>query len=118
MNYFGNLCYKDTKLIVSIDEGFADFYRSLIPKHIKFKKPFYPAHITVSRNENCSYVSDKIIYFEYSPDIMIDNRYIWINVICDELKEIRKSVGLPETIELSRPPDNSGFFHITIGNFK
>jgi len=122
----GRLKYCDNhKLIVEIDNDFASYYRSLIPKWVaKPNKQRYDTHITVIRNEIPTNLecwlkyNGKEIIFTYSPDIQTDGVYFWLNVYSTELEEIREELGLEKSSEWSRPPDNTECFHITIGNLK
>lgn len=119
----GQLLIFSEKVIVPVDPGIAEFYRSLIPKYHKVKKGKYSPHITVAR---CEPISNKwkawnnfYVLFEY--DTYIQNNgsvYWWLNVKCLELNAVRVDCGLPVWSEKSRPPDGSNNFHITIGNTK
>lgn len=115
------LIYRDDGLFVVVDPEIARLYRSMIPKSIKLNKPRFHPHITVVRNEVISLPLDlrnKQIDFDYSPIICHDNTYWWLNVVCDYLKQVRLELGLEETSPWTRPPDDSDFFHCTIGNTK
>lgn len=116
----GILTFAKSKIVVEIDNGFANYYRSFIPKNIKYNIPRYAPHITVSRNEeyNLPLIQNVVFDFAYDTELMIDQKYIWLNVISKNLADLRKSLNLPPMAELSRPPDGSDFFHITLGNFK
>lgn len=112
------------KLIVDVDNDIGNYYRSLIPKHFRARRPFYDSHISVIRNEDPIIISywnkyqDLEIEFEY--DIYIHNSatYFWLNVTNKLLEEIRLELGLTATSEFSKPPDSSNYFHITIANTK
>ena len=124
----GTLRYSETKFwaVVDVDQGIMDFYQAMIPKYIKFSKPLYPAHISVVRKETPTktdawlrYQGEKI-EFQYSPYIHSGEIYMWLNVFCKRLEEIRKELGLPNQIWADNPPA-SGFekcFHMTVCNFK
>ncbi len=110
--------YDDNRAFVLVDQGIADFYRSIIPKSIFVNPQRYPAHISVVRNEippNMT-VWGKYqgieIDFEYFPTIMQDETYFWLDVRCNKLEEIREELGLK-----AFPPWRN-MYHITIGNCK
>ena len=113
-------------MVVDIDQGIMDFYQSLIPKYIKYNKPLYPAHISVVRKETPTITEPWLkhqgekIEFRYSPIIHSGELYIWLNVYCKRLEDIRRELGLPVHSWVTNPPA-PGFeqcFHSTIGNFK
>ena len=122
----GTLLYsKDyNKLIVSIHDDIANYYRSLIPKYISFNKPRYDPHISVIRKEPITNINQwgkyhgRNIVFEYENYIYNCESYLWLNVYCKELENIRLELGLSSTSAITRSPDGSHRFHITIGNFK
>jgi hypothetical protein len=132
----GRLIYSHSgdeyKLIVAVDKGIVDYYRSLVPKHVGLRQQRYDPHITVVRNEIPPYleewqpntcISDTLFYnewveFEYSHKIGWDDIYWWLPVYCDELAWIRQKLGLEPSSQWTRPPDDSDCFHITIGNCK
>jgi hypothetical protein len=121
---YGHLVYDGSKCIVSINNDFSRFYRSLLPKSLKFNTTRYPSHITVVRggvetvdSNLWGYSSGERIEFEYDPYIHIGYRYIFLDVFSDHLKEIRKHLGLTEL--RSHPIyGNYSCFHITIANTK
>ena len=124
----GHLYYGDDhKLIVQIDQGISDYYRSLIPKHMEVSSPMWPAHITVVRTQkeiptNLQFWKKydyQPIEFYYSSIIDWDETYYWLDVYCKQLEFIRKELGLSNVSQYTLPP--SGFkkvFHTTIGNKK
>jgi len=123
MNYsFGYFKYtkNPNKLIVEVDQEIQNYYRNLIP--IKTNRQKYPAHITVMRGENPNHfiniINNQIIYFWYYGFIHENEKYFWINVHCPKLKDIRQLIGLNPEHTLSKPPDSSNCFHITIANKK
>lgn len=124
-NYFGYLKYQDQKLIVDVDDNFAKFYRSLIPKYFNVNPTRYTAHISVVRNEVpknpevWNKYQNKKIDFIYDNFIYNDEIYWWLNVFSTELESIRVELGLENHSWYTLPP--SGFnkcFHLTIGNTK
>lgn len=112
------------KLIVEVDQNISDYYRSLIPKYIPVKKQMYNAHISVVRNETPINIDmwgkyDALpLTFEYESFIYNDELYYWLNAYSAELEEIRIELGLTKMSDITRPPDHSNKFHITIGNLK
>lgn len=113
----GKLEYSPNKLIVLVDPEITNYYRSLVPKYWNLKRSKYLPHITVIREEKCQEISGDIL-FTYIPTIYRNDTYAWLNVYCEELCNIRKSMGLEPYSELSKPPDGTECFHSTIGNFK
>jgi hypothetical protein len=112
------------KLIVEVDQGISDYYRSTIPKYFKTNKQLYPAHISVVRKEippnldAWNKYQDKEIEFYYEHYVYSDNTYWWINIFCNELEFIRQELGLPIASGITRSPDGKHKFHMTIGNTK
>ena len=123
----GILRYSQTgvNLRVEVDQGIADYYRSLIPKSIKPNRQAYPAHISVVRKETVprmdlwrKYEGEEL-EFHYSPMIHSGTVYCWLNCFSTKLEEIRLELGLPVSSEYTRPPE--GYvkcFHCTLGNYK
>jgi uncharacterized protein YaeQ len=122
----GNLLYSDDpyKLIVSVDDEIGKFYRSLVPKYLAVKKPMYPTHISVVRNQMPVNLSawrkyhEQEIVFDYDSYIYNDELYYWLNAYSKSLEDIRVELGLPSTSKYTRSPDGRHMFHITIGNLK
>lgn len=115
----GRLHYYKNWLVLYIDQGIADFYRSLIPKARYVQGQAYPAHITVVRKgvENpdmthWSRYNGKKLKFSYDPYIHNDDTYYWLDAWSGDLNNIRMMFNLPAF--------RKGFdrFHITIGNTK
>lgn len=123
---WGTLIYSfnPLKLIVEVDQGISDYYRSLIPKYLKVNKQAYPAHISVVRKElppRMGYWEEfqgEEIDFEYDRWIYNDEKYYWLNVYSAQLEMIRAELGLPGTSEITKSPDGRHKFHFTIGNTK
>jgi hypothetical protein len=113
------------KLIVEVDQGLSDYYRSLIPKWIKTNKQMYDPHISVVRKEvpkNLEYwgkYEGEEIDFQYTGTIYFGTVYCWLNTFSKRLEEIRLELGLPVSSEYTRPPETYiKVFHYTLGNFK
>lgn len=113
------------KLIVEVDQGIADFYRSLIPKARYVQRQMYPAHISVVRKEEPpsleawgKYEGEEIDFW-YDNEIKWGQVYYWINAFSEKLEKIRTELGLPVSSQYTRPPGSwIKCFHITIGNTK
>ena len=120
----GKLLYSENKLILQVDQGISDFYRSMIPRYYHVQKPRYPAHISIIREEQIQNIHTLDTYnltdvdFFYNTYIQNDDTYWWLNVSCCKLNMIRCELGLQEWSVLCRPPDGSNHFHITIANTK
>jgi len=106
------------RLVLLADQGIADFYLSLVPKSLKVKPQFYPAHVSVVRREEPPNLGAWGLYegleveFEYQPYIANDETYYWLPVQCKRIEEIRTELGL-------RPyPWWRNGYHLTIGNIK
>lgn len=113
------------KLIVEVDQGVSDFYRSLIPKWVETNRQKYPAHISVVRNEvplildNWGKYQGKAVQFTYSNYICNGTVYWWLNAFSSELEDIRLELGLEISSKYTLPPE--GYlkcFHITLANMK
>lgn len=106
------------KISLLVDEGIADFYRSLIPRSVGIQVPRYPPHVSVTRNEQTTteepfgrYQGEQI-EFEYSNMIVNDELYYWLEVQCPRLTEIRLEFGM------NPMPWWDNGYHITVGNVK
>lgn len=113
------------KLVLEVDKGIADFYRSLIPKWIKVNSQMYAPHISVVRKEVPANLDvwgkyeGEIINFLYENQVNNGIIYYWLNAFCIRLEKIRIELGLPVSSQYTLPPE--GFtkcFHITIANEK
>ena len=124
----GILKYEDAplmKLVVEVDPEISRYYRALIPKYIVSNRQMYAPHVSVVRNEippNMEvwrkYDGQEVV-FKYSNIVYSSVNYIWINIFCSRLEEIRSELGLRVHSDYTIPP--AGFnhcFHCTIGNFK
>lgn len=117
----GVLRQEGDKLYVEVDKEIVSLTRSLLPASIRgrLNKQKYPPHISISRREGISSVVPEVdIVFEYDSEPVIGEIYSWLRVFSPQLSELRVSLGLSPSSELSRPPDGEECFHITIGNRK
>ncbi len=123
----GTLHYstEGVNLRVEVDPEIVRYYRSLIPRSIKTNPQAYSPHISVVRKEIVpnmtawrKYEGKEIVFF-YSNIICFGDVYVWLNVFCSELEDIREELGLSRSSEITRPPTGWDWtFHTTIGNFK
>jgi len=129
----GKLVYSDEplskpltpyKLIVEVDPELANFYRNTIPKKFAVNRSKFPPHISVVRKEIPTNIKfwkkydNKPIEFEYYDYVFNDETYFWLNAYSKELEDIRVELGLTAMSDLTKPPDGSYTFHITITNIK
>ncbi len=112
------------KVVLLIDRGIYDYYRSLIPRYKSPNPQRYPPHVSVVRNEtprldHFGRHEGLEVEFEYDGIVREGSVYFWLNVFSTRLEEIRVELGLPVSSEFTLPPE--GFtkcFHTTIGNKK
>jgi|SRR5208282_548710 len=123
----GILQYSDNplKLILQIDSGLADFYRSTIPKYLHVKPPMFEPHISVIRNPSTPLnmkkwgkYQGKLMDFCYDTYIHNDELYYWLNVKSPDLEDVRKELGMQPYGDVTPSPDGQHLFHITLGNLK
>jgi hypothetical protein len=113
----GRLSYVPWKVVLLADQDVADFYFSMVPKHVGLKRQAYPAHVSVVRKETPPNMEawgrheGELIQFEYG-GIEHDETYYWLAVRAPRLIEIREELGLAPY-----PPWRNGY-HLTIGNLK
>jgi hypothetical protein len=115
------------RLVLLVDQGLADYYRSLIPRWHDINRPKHEAHVTVVRSGKESpsnlwfwgkYEGEKVSFL-YEPIVHIGRIYYWLNILCIRLEEIREELGLPVASIYTLPPDGYGrYFHCTIANSK
>lgn len=104
-------------VIVECPKDILDYYHHWIKKDLDLtlNKPLFGAHISVVRGEEPPLEKqelwrkyhEKEIEFEYSHDIETEGEYYWLRVQCEELNELRRELGLEETVQFG--------FHLTIG---
>ena len=109
------------RAIVEVDQGIANYYRSLIPKYHYVQPQMYAAHITIVRTgketpknmASWGKYEGEEIPFVYENQIHTDGNYWYLNVQSDRIGDIREELGLPRF----RFGDRN-YYHITIGNVK
>lgn len=134
------------KVWVEVDPEIARLARSLIPPYYGVSPGRYPPHISVVRNETFNYsewlheyyrdpnrgiasgikssqlpvFTQESVLFRYDPVVrsMEGSPYWWLRVHCPDMTRLRLDLGLPESSQWSRPPDNEEVFHCTVGNTK
>lgn len=122
----GELKYSNNpyKLILEVDQGISDYYRSMIPKYYKVNRQLYNAHISIVRKEipvNLQYwnkYQGKELKFEYEPFVYFDETYFWLNCYLKEIQDIRIELGLGPSHSIVKSPDGKHDGHMTIGNMK
>ena len=117
----------DWWLVVDFDQGLIDFYYSMLPKAWYATRGRYDAHITVSRNEEppnkeaWGRHEGKVIEFSYVPGVRYSETYIWLDIYCHRLEEVRQELGYLVDTPICYPQPIEGFrwrFHTTIANLK
>jgi len=109
------------RVIVAIDQGIVNYYRSLIPKYHGVHPQKYPAHITVIRTgreqppqmDIWGQHQGEIVVFQYHPEIHCDGSYWHLNATSQRIGEIREELGLPKFRFRERE-----CYHISLGNTK
>ena len=118
---------ENSRLVVEVDRGLADYYRSLIPKWREMQPQMHPPHITVVRTGKEEVPNKEFwgkhegeeIEFFYDPTIKEGTVYYWLNVFSVRLEEIRRELGLPVQSEYTLPPEGyTKCFHMTLANKK
>ena len=109
---------KEGWFFLKCDNEIGKYYKWLYSRYLlSWKDCLNGVHITfISGNREHKIITEdtmqiylgKSITFRYTSQIYTNGRAFWIPVICDELQEIRLSVGLPVYNRL----------HLTLGNNK
>jgi hypothetical protein len=118
MIYFAPAIVKTYRnwIIAELDSQITDYYRSLIPKAYYVNPPRTKAHVSIVRpfewpdRPFSQFNGDKIQIRYYLP-IRTCGIYFWLDCDCDEIKEIRRKLGLPDYLK-------NDCYHITLGNTK
>lgn len=116
----GTLQYgPNIRVVLNVDQGIADYYRSLLPKSIKTNPQKHQAHVSVVRGFEMPLYKDmwgiyegERVEFSYNAEIKNDENYYWLDVQCKRLNEIRIELGLTSYLWYRSS------FHLTIGNCK
>lgn len=120
IRYFDNPC----KVVAEVDPEIVEYYRWLVPKWINLQRQKYAPHISVVRKEQPQMnrwreYEGKEVEFQYSGEVQFGKVYAWLNVYSKVLEQLRLTLGLSASSEITRPPEGYDWsFHITIGNFK
>lgn len=117
----GLLRVEPNKYYVLVDPEISRLTRALLPRitRQRLNHQRYASHISVARNEPMmGFVEEQSIVFEYNPEPIVGQTYVWLEVYSQTLTLIRTQLGLEPSSHISRPPDGTDCFHITIGNFK
>ena len=123
---FGTLRYFENpyKIVVEIDPEISNYYASLVPKYFRLNKQKFAPHISVVRNEvpvkmeNWRKHEGILVPFTYNNEIEYDEAYFWLGAASKELELLRVNLGLVNVNYVTKTPDGSHNFHITIGNIK
>lgn len=112
----GTLRYVDDWLLLEVDDEIARYYAWIMKQRFDINlhwKSKWGAHVSVIRGEQLHMNLDKWgedegreIQINYTHDIYTNGEHWWLNVLCDELADVRSHYGLPT---------NKRFFHLTIG---
>lgn len=111
----GVLRYVDDWLMLAVDDEILRYYSSTIKKEFGVElhwRSKFGGHVSVIRGEplpnpaNWGHDEGREVKIWYTHQIYTNGEHWWLNVVCDELADIRSSYGLPT---------NKKFFHLTIG---
>jgi hypothetical protein len=117
----GTLNYRDSALVLEVEQDLADYYYYLLATSLLVKpnKPRYKAHITIINSKETypkpfiSPILHNKVTFQYSPDIQFHNNYYYIPVYPHpDFITIRCAYNLGHCF------DKEKGYHITIANYK
>jgi hypothetical protein len=113
----------DNWATIFCDDEISTYYRHLFIKQypylngfnkgIKLSRPVWGSHISFIRGDEKipSHIwgldNNKIIEFEYQPEVKDNGTYFWLNVNCPYLLDLREELGLPRKPKMR--------LHLTIG---
>ena len=112
------------KVILTVDQGIADFYRSLVPKTRYIQRQMHGAHASIVRNQTPIRMKywgkheNTLTNFYYDNIIHWCDTYYWINIYCRLGERIREELCLPIYKSNDAPDGFTQKFHVTIGNCK
>lgn len=111
------------RLTVEADPAISEYYRSLVPRHVRLNRQKHPPHVSVVREEMATPPAWGLhqglkISFLYLPIVRTGETYFWLKVHDDRFSDLRVELGLPRTCWYTAPPDGSDCFHLTLGNLK
>lgn len=112
----GKLRYHEKNwLLLEVDDEIARYYASIVKRefgvdlHWRSKSG---AHVSIIRGEELpnaehwAHDEGRQVKIYYTNQIYTNGNHWWLNVVCDELADVRSSYGLPT---------DKRFFHLTIG---
>jgi hypothetical protein len=111
----GKLWYHDDWLLLQVDDEIARYYSFVIKQRFDIdlqRRSKWGAHVSVIRGEplpkaeGWGHNDGKEIEIYYTHHVFTNGDHWWLNVVSEELADIRTSYGLP--------PEKK-FFHLTIG---
>jgi hypothetical protein len=106
------------RAVMNVDQGIADFYLALVPAWVGACHQRYRAHVSFVRHIQPPDMSawgkhdGECVDFEYNSEVSSDATYLWLDVRCPRLIEVRVELGLPPY------PSWRNGYHLTIGNLK
>ena len=111
------------RLALDVDPGIVEVARALVPKYSRLNRTRYAPHVSLVREEkrvlpNWGKHDGEEVPFTYESYVYADELYWWLRVQSPRLLAVRVELGLAPMDWYTRPPDNSDFFHCTIGNCK
>lgn len=112
------------RLVVDVDPGIVEYYRALVPRHVRINRQKYTPHISVVREEVLpnpapwSAHEGQVLVFDYSIAVKNNDVYYWLEVYSDRLGDVRDELGLTRGCWYTWPPDGADCFHCTLGNKK
>lgn len=112
------------KVVIEIDQGIADYYRSFIPKYRNVQRQAFPAHISIVRKATPTKLDSWGKYEGVLTDFMYENiidncpTYHWIHAFTTLGETIREELGLPVYDGNDVPSGYRQRFHVTLGNCK
>ena len=104
-------------LVLMCDDEISKYYCNMFYKEFpwkgKLKRPVWGAHISVIRGEKIPNIklwglnSNQIIEYTYTPGVLDNSEYFWLNAKCPVLSNLREKYGLYKEPKFG--------FHLTIG---